>query len=84
MALSETGSLDRAKSALERRKRTQEIIDLGTLSGGGSQVSGHVEVTRVNPENLIAEIIKSTNLEPEDDAAESEFFKFRATPGIIL
>ncbi|XP_044728172.1 uncharacterized protein LOC123291816 isoform X2 [Chrysoperla carnea] len=71
LALSETGSLDRAKSALERRKRTQEIIDLGTLSGGGSQVSGHVEVTRVNPENLIAEIIKSTNLEPEDDAAET-------------
>ncbi|XP_034233718.1 protein FAM102A isoform X5 [Thrips palmi] len=63
--LSETGSLDRAKAAMERRKKAAEE------SGGGNSVGGRVEVTRVNPDSLIDELIKSTNLEHHDDSAET-------------
>ncbi|KAK5649557.1 hypothetical protein RI129_000586 [Pyrocoelia pectoralis] len=65
LVLSETGSLDRAKAALERRKKAQaQETDLNT-------VSGRVEVTRVNPDHLIAELLKNTNLEQPDDSAET-------------
>lgn len=65
LVLSETGSLDRAKAALERRKKAQaQESDLNT-------VSGRVEVTRVNPDHLIAELLKNTNLEQADDSAET-------------
>ncbi|GFG32508.1 hypothetical protein Cfor_04336 [Coptotermes formosanus] len=57
--LSETGSLDRAKAALERRKKASE--------DGAPQA--RVEVTRVNPDSLIDEILRSTNLEPHDESA---------------
>lgn len=63
--MSETGSLDRAKAAMERRKKAAEE------SGGGNTVGGRVEVTRVNPDSLIDELIKSTNLEHHDDSAET-------------
>lgn len=70
MALSETGSLDRAKAALERRKKAQaQEPEIG-------QVSGRVEVTRVNPDNLIEELLKNTNLEQGDESAESKFRTF--------
>lgn len=67
LVLSETGSLDRAKAAYERRKKiqTQEQDNVGT-------VPGRVEITRVNPDDLIEELIKNTNLEPTDDSAESK------------
>lgn len=66
--MSETGSLDRAKAALERRKKAQpQEPDVG-------QVSGRVEVTRVNPEDMIAELLKNTNLEQADETAESMYF----------
>ncbi|XP_018334500.1 uncharacterized protein LOC108743429 isoform X1 [Agrilus planipennis] len=65
LVLSETGSLDRAKAALERRKKAQnQDTELAT-------VSGRVEGTRVNPDHLIAELLKNTNLEQTDDSAES-------------
>lgn len=66
LVLSETGSLDRAKAALERRKKAQ-----GQDSDG---VPGRVEVTRVNPDELIADLLKNTNLEPVDDSGESMDF----------
>ncbi|XP_031778963.1 protein FAM102A isoform X2 [Nasonia vitripennis] len=53
--LSETGSLDRAKAALERRKKAED--------GGGNPALCRVEVTRPNPDSLIDELIKATNLE---------------------
>lgn len=59
--LSETGSLDRAKAALERRKKASE--------DGAPQA--RVEVTRVNPDSLIDEILRSTNLEPHDESGTS-------------
>lgn len=66
LVLSETGSLDRAKAALERRKKAQvQETDLNT-------VSGRVEVTRVNPDHLIAELLKNTNLDQSDESAESK------------
>ncbi|KAJ3646132.1 hypothetical protein Zmor_023734 [Zophobas morio] len=65
LVLSETGSLDRAKAAYERRKKTQ-IQDSDT-----GVVSGRVENTRVNANRLIAEILKDTNLDQADDSAET-------------
>ncbi|XP_078044857.1 uncharacterized protein LOC144474146 isoform X3 [Augochlora pura] len=53
--LSETGSLDRAKAALERRKKAED--------GAGNPILCRVEVTRPNPDSLIDELIKATNLE---------------------
>lgn len=64
LVLSETGSLDRAKAALERRKKAQ-LQDTEVAPG-------RVEVTRVNPDDLIADLLKSTNLEQADDSAECE------------
>ncbi|XP_054008441.1 uncharacterized protein LOC128892217 isoform X1 [Hylaeus anthracinus] len=56
--LSETGSLDRAKAALERRKKAED--------GTGNPVLCRVEVTRPNADSLIDELIKATNLEQTD------------------
>lgn len=66
LVLSETGSLDRAKAAYERRKKNQvQESDMTT-------VPGRVEITRVNPDDLIEELLKNTNLEQADDSAESK------------
>jgi len=65
LVLSETGSLERAKAAHERRKKThtqEQEVAAGT---------GRVEGTRVNTDRLIDELLKNTNLEPADDSAES-------------
>lgn len=65
--LSETGSLDRAKAALERRKKAED--------GAGNPVLCRVEVTRPNPDSLIDELLKATNLEQTDlESSESTFF----------
>lgn len=66
--LSETGSLDRAKAALERRKKAED--------GSGNAVLCRVEVTRPNPDSLIDELLKATNLEQSDlESAESKFHR---------
>ncbi|XP_022909177.2 EEIG family member 2 isoform X2 [Onthophagus taurus] len=65
LVLSETGSLDRAKAALEKRKK------VGQSQEENVQTTGRVEETRVNPNHLIEELLKSTNLEPTDDSAEN-------------
>lgn len=52
---------------MERRKKAAEE------SGGGNTVGGRVEVTRVTPDSLIDELIKSVNLEHHDDSAESKY-----------
>lgn len=56
--LSETGSLDRAKAAMERRKKAED--------GTGNPILCRVEVTRPNPDSLIDELLKATNLEQTD------------------
>lgn len=67
--LSETGSLDRAKAALERRKKAED--------GTGNPILCRVEVTRPNPDSLIDELIKATNLEQTDlESSESTFLLF--------
>lgn len=68
--LIESGSLDRAKAALERRKKA----DGDSI---GTQTLCRVEVTRPNPDSLIEELIKSTNLEQSsenDDSSGLELF----------
>ncbi|XP_049821107.1 uncharacterized protein LOC109600672 isoform X2 [Aethina tumida] len=62
LVISETGSLDRVKTSYDRRKKTQASEDA---------VSGRVETTRVNPGDLIEELLKNTNLEPTEDSAET-------------
>jgi hypothetical protein len=57
--LSETGSFDRTKIALKRRKKATEERASQT----------RVEMTRVNPYSLIDEILRSTNLEAQDESA---------------
>ncbi|CAB0006331.1 unnamed protein product [Nesidiocoris tenuis] len=57
----ETGSLDRGKAALERRKKAAE-------EGPGG---GRVEFTRVNPNSLIDQLLKASNLNNTDDNAET-------------
>jgi len=65
--LSETGSLDRAKAALERRKKTED--------NSGNPILCRVEVTRPNPDSLIDELLKATNLEQTDlESSESTCF----------
>lgn len=67
--LSETGSLDRAKAALERRKKAED--------GTGNSIFCRVEVTRPNPDSLINELIRATNLEPADlEKGQSKFAWF--------
>ncbi|XP_034936935.1 protein FAM102A isoform X2 [Chelonus insularis] len=62
--LSETGSLDRAKAALERRKKAED--------GSGNSVLCRVEVTRPNADSLIDELLAATNLEQSDsESAET-------------
>ncbi|XP_026468611.1 protein FAM102A isoform X2 [Ctenocephalides felis] len=70
---SETGSLDRAKAALERRKKGSGAISTSVLGGplgsaldGEPTVSGRVEGTRVNPDLLIAELLRTTRLDQVD------------------
>lgn len=46
---------------MERRKKAEE--------GGG----GRVEVTRVNPDSLIDELLRSTNLTQSDESQQSEY-----------
>uniref|UniRef100_A0A6M2DN55 C2 NT-type domain-containing protein n=1 Tax=Xenopsylla cheopis TaxID=163159 RepID=A0A6M2DN55_XENCH len=70
---SETGSLDRAKAALERRKKGSGATSTSVLGGplgsaldGEPTVSGRVEGTRVNPDLLIAELLRTTRLDQVD------------------
>lgn len=54
LAMSETGSLDRMKAAVERRKKG--------LDDSVTTVSERVEGTRVNPDSLISELLANTEL----------------------
>ena len=53
--MSETGSLDRMKSAAERRKK-------GALDTDVPTVSGRVEGTRPDTDTIIDELLKNTKL----------------------
>lgn len=71
---SETGSLDRAKAALDRRKKAEE-----------SGPCGRVEVTRVNPDSLIDELLRTTNLTQSDESSQSKLSKPHIKPlGVII
>uniref|UniRef100_A0A1B0CLS5 Putative hipothetical protein n=1 Tax=Lutzomyia longipalpis TaxID=7200 RepID=A0A1B0CLS5_LUTLO len=65
---SETGSLDRLKSAAERRKKC-------SLDDHGPAVSGRVEGTRVNPVFMVDEIVKNTKLDQLEESAETSGLK---------
>jgi len=66
------GSLERAKIAGERRKKglpEESSQSLVITTGKESKV----ENTRVNPNDLIAELLQTTNLE-QDESAESKTY----------
>uniref|UniRef100_A0A2M4AM87 C2 NT-type domain-containing protein n=1 Tax=Anopheles triannulatus TaxID=58253 RepID=A0A2M4AM87_9DIPT len=62
--MSETGSLDRMKSAAERRKK---VTGVDGDNGTGPTLSGRVEGTRVNTGLIIDELLKNTKLEHIED-----------------
>lgn len=80
---SESGSLERARAQLERRKRAglahahaapPPLSQLPPDAGDGHVGSCRVENTRVNPDSLIDEIIASTDLKKAvEDNAESQY-----------
>ncbi|XP_045504151.1 uncharacterized protein LOC123700842 isoform X2 [Colias croceus] len=66
---SESGSLERARAALERRKRATAPPPQDDTQHA---VSCRVENTRVNPDSLIDELLAATDLKQAvDDAAET-------------
>ncbi|XP_077299323.1 uncharacterized protein LOC143920347 isoform X3 [Arctopsyche grandis] len=91
LVTTETGSLDRAKAALERRKQKTSVSSYGTMtssttgaepdSQSGHVGSGRVENTRVNPDSIIDELINSTNLQHVDNAETSGLQLFIAEDG---
>uniref|UniRef100_A0A0A9XWC6 Protein FAM102A n=1 Tax=Lygus hesperus TaxID=30085 RepID=A0A0A9XWC6_LYGHE len=66
-----TGSLDRGKIALERRKKAAE-------EGPGG---GRVEYTRVNPNSLIEHLLQETTLNNTDDSSGRGLVLFIAKDG---
>lgn len=62
LVTSETGSLDRMKAVAERRKKG--------MDDSGPTVSERVEGTRVNPDSLIEELLKKSNLDQLEESAE--------------
>uniref|UniRef100_A0A2S2QLD6 Uncharacterized protein n=1 Tax=Sipha flava TaxID=143950 RepID=A0A2S2QLD6_9HEMI len=76
----EAGSLDRGKAALERRNKKSGGVTGGSVADDScAKVTGRVEVTRVNPDSLIDQLLKATNL---DDQSADEDSKHR--PGLQL
>ncbi|XP_072935394.1 uncharacterized protein [Epargyreus clarus] len=73
---SESGSLERARAALERRKRPAAAppppAPLAPLDDAQHLVSCRVENTRVNPDSLIDELLAATDLKQAvEDSAET-------------
>lgn len=61
--MSETGSLDRMKSQVERRKKV--LDDTPT-------VTGRVENSRVNPDKTIDELFRNSKLGQLEESSESK------------
>ncbi|XP_047525625.1 protein FAM102A isoform X5 [Pieris napi] len=75
---SESGSLERARAALERRKR---VAAPPVQDDTQHAVSCRVENTRVNPKSLIEEIISATDLKQAvEDPAETSGLQLFITP----
>ncbi|XP_026811732.1 protein FAM102A isoform X2 [Rhopalosiphum maidis] len=66
----ETGSLDRGKAALERRNKKSTATGGSVIDDSCAKATGRVEVTRVNPDSLIDQLLKATNL--DDHSADEE------------
>lgn len=67
----EAGSLDRGKAALERRnKKSGGVTGGSVIDDSCAKVTGRVEVTRVNPDSLIDQLLKASNL--DDQSAEED------------
>ncbi|XP_015374292.1 PREDICTED: protein FAM102A isoform X4 [Diuraphis noxia] len=74
LSVVETGSLDRGKAALERRKKSATTG--GSVTDDScAKATGRVEVTRVNPDSLIDQLLRATNL---DDHSADEDSKHRS------
>lgn len=81
----EAGSLDRGKAALERRNKKTAATGGSVADDCCSKVTGRVEVTRVNPDSLIDQLLRSTNLDDhsadeENEHSERTVFYCNTTP----
>lgn len=61
--MSETGSLDRMKAQVERRKKV--LDETPTVTG--------LEKSRVNPDKTIDELLRNSKLEQLEEAQECKF-----------
>lgn len=71
----EAGSLDRGKAALERRNKKSAVTGGSIADDGCAKVTGRVEVTRVNPDSLIEQLLRNTNLENNSADEDSKHSK---------
>lgn len=71
----EAGSLDRGKAALERRNKKSAITGGGVADDGCPKATGRVEVTRVNPDSLIDQLLRATNLDDHSADEDSKHSK---------
>jgi len=72
----ETGSLDRGKAALERRNKKSAATVGSVTDDGCAKASGRVEVTRVNPDSLIDQLLRATNLDDHSADEDNKPSKF--------
>lgn len=72
----EAGSLDRGKAALERRNKKSAMTGGSVTDDSCAKATGRVEVTRVNPDSLIDQLLRATNLDDhsaDEDSKQSKF-----------
>lgn len=72
----ETGSLDRGKAALERRNKKSVATGGSIIDDSCAKATGRVEVTRVNPDSLIDQLLRATNLDDHSADEENKHSKF--------
>lgn len=79
------GSLDRGKAALERRNKKTAMTAGGGVADDGfaKTTTGRVEVTRVNPDSLIDQLLKATNLDDHSADEDSKHSKQRSVANPI-
>lgn len=72
----EAGSLDRGKAALERRNKKSAATGGSVIDDSCAKATGRVEVTRVNPDSLIDQLLRATNLDDHSADEDSKHSKF--------
>lgn len=80
----ETGSLDRGKAALERRNKKSVATGGSITDDNCAKATARVEVTRVNPDSLIDQLLRATNLDDHSADEENKHSKFNVYFKLII